>query len=545
MAYRKEHPEYVPGSGRPDLYPPPPPPPPPQATRPSGSRSGTYRDAGERGLPPRPRTPDVWGDGYRADSRGGHRGDVDRESQGRYESYGTSAHRNESYGTSAHRNESYGTTAHRNEGYATPGQEHWGYRNVETARNSRGSFYNHANTSDNGGVALYSRFDGNTSRGDQYGSQYYNQPPLGAYEPSSYSTTYGAYQPYERSQASGWRPHGHHPMNDNYRSDHRGFPTAYPSSRGPLSSSRFSQSINKHSRYAAPSTAFSTSAAAPPFAAATATDNNRRALKAARKAARKAAKPEATPPPTDRTFSPPPPLLPFPKTALPVPKPSQHYLSLSLIPSPRLTSLARQLIILDLNGTILARERGRAHSGSLSPTPRPGLGLFLRYLFANFNVMVWSSAQPDNVRMMVRALFSPSQKAELLALWGRDTLGLTKQQFSAKTQVYKRLERVWEGQYKIPHSEEGCTWDQTNTMLLDDSKLKAKGQPWNHIEMPEFSGTKDEQEQDRALYALVGYLEEVKWSGNVSAFIREVWFKVGGKWDAVGTMVLNEYKTVE
>lgn len=159
--------------------------------------------------------------------------------------------------------------------------------------------------------------------------------------------------------------------------------------------------------------------------------------------------------------------------------------------------------------------------------------------------MVWSSAQPDNVRMMVRALFSPSQKAELLALWGRDTLGLTKQQFSAKTQVYKRLERVWEGQYKIPHSEEGCAWDQTNTMLLDDSKLKAKGQPWNHIEMPEFSGTKDEQEQDRALYALVGYLEEVKWSGNVSAFIREVWFKVGSKWDAVGTMVLNEYKTVE
>lgn len=144
--------------------------------------------------------------------------------------------------------------------------------------------------------------------------------------------------------------------------------------------------------------------------------------------------------------------------------------------------------------------------------------------------------------MMVTALFSPSQKADLLALWGRDTLGLTKQQFSAKTQVYKRLETVWEGQYKIPHSEPNCAWDQTNTMLLDDSKLKAQGQPWNHIEVPEFFGTKDGQEQDRALYALVGYLEEVKWSGNVSAFIREVLFNVGGKWDVAGTKVLSEYE---
>lgn len=159
--------------------------------------------------------------------------------------------------------------------------------------------------------------------------------------------------------------------------------------------------------------------------------------------------------------------------------------------------------------------------------------------------MVWSSAQPDNVRMMVTALFSASQKEALLALWGRDTLGLTKHQFSMKTQVYKRLERVWEGQYKILHSEVGCVWDQRNTMLLDDSALKAKGQPWNHVEVPEFFGKKNEQKQDRALYALVGYLEEVKWSGNVSAFIRGMPFKVEEKWEVTGAEVLSEYETME
>lgn len=158
--------------------------------------------------------------------------------------------------------------------------------------------------------------------------------------------------------------------------------------------------------------------------------------------------------------------------------------------------------------------------------------------------MVWSSAQPENVRTMVHALFSKSQKAALLAMWGRDTLGLTKQQFNMKTQVYKRLERVWDGQYKIPYSEQGRSWDQTNTMLLDDSALKAKGQPWNHIEVPEFFGKAIELQQDRVLYALAGYLEEVKWHGNVSAFIRVVPFKVGGKWDTVGAKVMNEYEEV-
>lgn len=158
--------------------------------------------------------------------------------------------------------------------------------------------------------------------------------------------------------------------------------------------------------------------------------------------------------------------------------------------------------------------------------------------------MVWSSAQPDNVRMMVNALFSAPQKAALLALWGRDTLGLTKYQFSSKIQVYKRLERVWDGQYRVPHSEQGRAWDQTNTMLLDDSAAKAKGQPWNHLEVPEFLGRAGEMKQDRALYALVGYLEELKWSGNVSAFIRGMPFKLGEEWDVTGTKVLSEYDVV-
>lgn len=149
--------------------------------------------------------------------------------------------------------------------------------------------------------------------------------------------------------------------------------------------------------------------------------------------------------------------------------------------------------------------------------------------------MVWSSAQPENVRLMVNALFTPVQKKALLARWGRDTLGLTKAQYFAKVQVYKRLERVWEGEHRV----EGG-WDQTNTVLLDDSPLKAEGQPWNHVEVKEFLGMKGEM-GDRTMVELVGYLEELRWQGNVSAFIREVPFRIGGGWVDGSKGLLEEF----
>lgn len=92
------------------------------------------------------------------------------------------------------------------------------------------------------------------------------------------------------------------------------------------------------------------------------------------------------------------------------------------------------------------------------------------------------------------------------------------------------------------HHTRGMRWDQTNTLLLDDSPAKAKGQPWNHVEVPEFLGSAMEKREDRALWALVGYLEECRWRGNVSAFVREVPFEVGGKWEAVGVEVLREFE---
>ena len=205
------------------------------------------------------------------------------------------------------------------------------------------------------------------------------------------------------------------------------------------------------------------------------------------------------------------------------PVPLETYLKKSLEPSTRLSQPAQLLVILDLNGTLLCRTKGKSAAGSLAPTLRPGLREFLAYLLSNFKAMIWTSARPENAARMVNAAFKEDEKEKLLAIWGRDTLGLTQAQYNAKVQVYKVLGRAWEGEFMVYHPDQpdSIVFDQTNTVLFDDSIEKAVGHPYNLIHIPEFLATKAQNESDVVLCQCIDYLEEVKWQSNVSAFIRQ------------------------
>ncbi|KAF3483683.1 NIF domain-containing protein [Arthroderma uncinatum] len=194
------------------------------------------------------------------------------------------------------------------------------------------------------------------------------------------------------------------------------------------------------------------------------------------------------------------------------PIPVEGYLAqASLQPEP---SQVQQplLVILDMNGTLIYRKRR-----TFPPrfTKRPGLDPFLRYLFDNFKVMIWTSSQPQTVTDVLDKLLPPEMKKQLVGVWSRKDLDLTPKQYKEKVQVYKRLDKVWRDeniqsqyprlpandntQYIIPRKkkksiklprilgEGGQVWDQTNTILVDDSRLKAAGQPHNIIEIPEFT----------------------------------------------------------
>ncbi|TKA55838.1 hypothetical protein B0A49_12998 [Cryomyces minteri] len=216
-------------------------------------------------------------------------------------------------------------------------------------------------------------------------------------------------------------------------------------------------------------------------------------------------------------------------TPLPVPKPTATYLSQASQEPQRLASARPLLIIIDLNGTLIHRPKHRPTSFKA----RPHVPDFLSYLIANYTCLVWSSAQPQNVKALCAQLFTPAQRAQLVGEWGRDTLGLNKLQYSNKVQVYKQLERwVWANEkvaQSHPQAAQGRRWTQRNTILIDDSEVKATSEPHNLVQIDEFEGKKEQMTTD-VLSQVVGYLEEARWQVDVSAFIRSRPFKFGGGW---------------
>ena len=140
---------------------------------------------------------------------------------------------------------------------------------------------------------------------------------------------------------------------------------------------------------------------------------------------------------------------------------------------------------------------------------------------------------------MCGQLFTPEQRKLLVGEWGRDTLDLTPDQYSSRVQVYKRLDKIWGSpniQNHHPDCSQGATWGQHNTLLIDDSVIKACAQPYNHIEIPEFvkGGGIEKRAGPRVILAqVVGYLEEARNWSDVSAFVRGRKFEInkGWRWD--------------
>ncbi|KAE8339275.1 NLI interacting factor-like phosphatase-domain-containing protein [Aspergillus arachidicola] len=182
------------------------------------------------------------------------------------------------------------------------------------------------------------------------------------------------------------------------------------------------------------------------------------------------------------------------------PSPVKSYIEQSSLPPKLVTTPQPLLVILDLNGTLIHRKHRR-----FPPVfaRRAGLDEFLDNLVRKYKVMIWSSSQPNTVKAVCDRLFPGNKRKALVAEWGRDKFGLTSSQYRAKIQVYKTLETVWsnkavQASYPSPSQNKRrkaahtgtqlkTRWDQSNTILIDDSKLKALSEPYNILEIPEFT----------------------------------------------------------
>ena len=251
-----------------------------------------------------------------------------------------------------------------------------------------------------------------------------------------------------------------------------------------------------------------------------------------------------SPVPTEKTKQAPSSKLKSPEP-LPIPIPTKAYLSLASHPAIRVQSPQCLLLVLDLNGTLLYRT-----VGSSNYTPRLFLPQFLDYCLSNHSVLIWSSATSANVSAICARLFTPAQRAQLLGEWARDTLGLTPAQYVEKTQVYKRLDRIWADktiQREHRWFDVGGRWTQQNTLLLDDSILKASAQPYNLVQMPEFTRSGDKHAGSNVLGQVTSYLQEARMWENVSSFVKSSKFEAdkGWSWDWSKMRASNRTKATE
>lgn len=217
------------------------------------------------------------------------------------------------------------------------------------------------------------------------------------------------------------------------------------------------------------------------------------------------------------------------------PVPTDEYMAQSSMPPKEIPSPQPLLVILDLNGTLIYRKHRR-----LPPqfAKRAGLDKFLKTLMVKYTVMIWSSSQPPTVDAVCQKLFPEDQRKALVAEWGRDRFGLTRAQYKERIQVYKRLEIVWADEgiqatfpghrrdesTKPPHVQVDGTskqqWDQSNTILIDDSKLKALSQPYNILEIPEFTNAPDVDES-RVFPMVLEKLDALARHDDVSKLLRQ------------------------
>ena len=212
----------------------------------------------------------------------------------------------------------------------------------------------------------------------------------------------------------------------------------------------------------------------------------------------------------------------------PAPHPSKDYKSNAGLPPVLRDVPAKLLVILDLNGTLLVRPIKTQPKHILV---RPGVAQLLDYLFSNHVVMIYSSAKPENCAAIINKFFTEPQRNALAAVWARDKLGLTQVQYNNKVQVYKKLEPIWAEPNIRLRAGPGRKWDQRNTVLVDDSQLKALAQPHNLLQVPEFLNNAPKgsmqalldwhRGEEAVVYSIQQKLEELKWQVDVSRLIRE------------------------
>ncbi|KAK3032554.1 hypothetical protein RJ639_036793 [Escallonia herrerae] len=196
----------------------------------------------------------------------------------------------------------------------------------------------------------------------------------------------------------------------------------------------------------------------------------------------------------------------------------------------------RKLIILDINGLLAdivtpppkeckadINISRRAILFPVAVFKRPFFSDFLKFCFERFDVGIWSSRSKKIVDRVVDYLLG-DMKDKLLFCW--DLSHCTETGFKTlenrhKTLVFKELKKIWERSDPNLPWEKG-TYNESNTLLLDDSPYKALLNPMHTAIFPHSFNFKDRGDKSLGPEGdLRVYMEELATAENIQKYVKE------------------------
>ncbi|KAM0786550.1 hypothetical protein ACM66B_002007 [Microbotryomycetes sp. NB124-2] len=227
--------------------------------------------------------------------------------------------------------------------------------------------------------------------------------------------------------------------------------------------------------------------------------------------------------------------------------PSTTYLKLATMTS-HYEADTRPLVVFDLDGTLYCRPPDTLeHHFVCHPAGRPYLRTVLDWLLNHspFYVAIWTGSPKavavSCLRDLGLGIVGPTLVGrvadaadilhpKLVSVWAREDFGLTPDDFQSNVAVVKDLDKLW----RFLHNSGAGSWNETNTIMVDDTPSKLRAQPFTLIGAPTFNfpSSRKRTPTDTFLLTLVGMLDTLVNESNVTNVIRNNhWYDIARKQD--------------
>ncbi|KHG00722.1 FCP1 domain-containing protein [Gossypium arboreum] len=189
----------------------------------------------------------------------------------------------------------------------------------------------------------------------------------------------------------------------------------------------------------------------------------------------------------------------------------------------------KKLLVLDLNGILVdvvqqPNRKPNTRVDGKGVFIRPFCVEFLEFCFKTFNVGIWSSRVNRNMTKMIGFLLRKQWKRKLFFCWDRKLCTITKfktLENEEKPLVLKELRKLWDRCLPELPWRKG-DYDESNTLLLDDSPYKALRNPANTGIFPYPYQYTDADDRSLAPGGDIrDYLERIAVAENVQKFVEQ------------------------